>query len=128
MIGGLLAKIDWEDELWTQAYAAEVIDVGELKHRRAEIHQRRKNLQEQQAQLNTELTQAKVHVHQRDQIMAYRTRVRARLQTCSSQEERLFLQALEMTVRWSAHVGLSIDGVTPIGTPPDERTLSSPSG
>jgi hypothetical protein len=128
MIEGLLAKIDREDERWTQAYAAEVIDLGELKHRRAEIQQRHKSLQEQQAQLDAELTQVKAHVHQRDQIMAYCTRVRAHLQAFSFQEKRVALRALEITVHWSVEADLSIRGVIPVGTPTDDMIMSNPSG
>jgi hypothetical protein len=69
----------------------------------------------------------KVHAHQRDQIMAYGTRVKARPQTFSFQAKRFTLPALEMTVRWSAHADLSINGVIPVGTLPAERLLFSPS-
>jgi hypothetical protein len=128
MIEGVLAKIDREDARWTQAYAAEVIDLDELKQRRAELQQRRKSLQKQQVHLDSELQQAKVEVHQRDQIVSYCARVRKRLQTFSFAEKHLTLQALDVTVRWSAQGGLAIGGVIPIGTPPDERIVSNPSG
>jgi site-specific DNA recombinase len=117
-----LLKCVREDERWTKAYAAEVIDLDELKQHRAALVTRRKSLKDQHAQLEAELNRVQSNMHHVDQLIEYCARVRKRLQTFSFEEKRLALEALDIQATWAADQALSVRGSIPMGEVPSIRT------
>jgi hypothetical protein len=114
LIDVALGKCQREEERWTKAYAAEVIELAELKAYRAEIQQRRQALHAQRAQCEAEVARFRSNIVRVDQLIDYRARVRSRLQTFSCAEKRLALQALDIQATWSAEMPLTIQGSIPI--------------
>lgn len=114
LIDAALVTCQREDERWTKAYAAEVIELGELKAYRAEIQQRRQALQEQQAQYEAEVDHLKSASDRVDRLIDYCARVQSRLQTFSCAEKRIALQALDIQVAWAAEQPLTVQGSIPV--------------
>jgi site-specific DNA recombinase len=109
-----LAKCDREAQRWADAYAAEVIDILELKGYRAEIETRRQSLLAQQATCQAKLEAIGQAVAQVGALIDYCARVRQRLQTFDRAEKRLALEALDIRVTWIPGQPLTIEGSIPL--------------
>jgi hypothetical protein len=114
LIEAALGKCQREDDRWTHAYAAEVIELAELKAYRAEIAARRQELLDQQDRLHAQRGQAQHSVQQVETLIRYCQRVRERLQRFDGDEKRLALQALAIQVTWAIDRALSIRGSVPL--------------
>jgi site-specific DNA recombinase len=110
-----LAKCDREAQRWGEAYAAEVINLAELKGYRAEIDAKRQSLLTQQAACQAKLEAIGQEVAQVGALIEYCARVRQRLQTFDSAEKRLAFRALDIRVTWTPEQPLRIDGSIPLG-------------
>jgi hypothetical protein len=108
LIDAALVKCQREEERWTQAYAAEVIELGELKAYHAEIQQRRQDLHEQQAQCDAAIALLQSTIVRVDQLIDECARVRSGLQTLSYEEKRGALQALDIQVTWAEGQPLTV--------------------
>jgi chromosome segregation ATPase len=94
----VMEKCDREEERWRKAYAAEVIDVGDLKGYLQEITTRRQELQAQQQALRAQLDKRDLADAQADALVAYCVRLPKRYQGLSFEEERLVLELLDIQV------------------------------
>jgi hypothetical protein len=110
-----LAKCDREAQRWAEAYAAEVIDIRELKGYRAEIDAKRQSLLAQQAACRVRLEAIGQEVAQVSALIDYCARVRQRLQTFDAAEMRLAFRALDIRVMWTPGQALLIEGSIPLG-------------
>jgi site-specific DNA recombinase len=115
LIEAALAKSDREAQRWADAYAAEVINLTELKGYRAEIEVRRQSLQAEQAACQRQFEAIGASVQQVDALIAYCARVRQRLQTFDQIEKRLAIEALDIRVSWIPGQPLTIQGSIPLG-------------
>jgi site-specific DNA recombinase len=109
-----LAKCDREAQRWSEAYAAEVIDIRELKAYRAEIDAKRQSLLTQQAVCQAKLEAIGQEVAQVGSLIDYCARVRQRLQTFDTAEKRLAFRALDIRVTWTPGQALPIEGTIPL--------------
>jgi site-specific DNA recombinase len=116
-----LARCQREEARWTQAYAAEVIDLAELKAYRADIAARRQGLHEQQQSVQAQLDSVHQGMAQVAGLIDYCARVRASLQTFDVTEKRLALQALAIQATWASDQPLQITGSLPL----EEETIAS---
>jgi site-specific DNA recombinase len=116
-----LARCQREEARWTQAYAAEVIDLAELKAYRADIAARRQGLHEQQQSVQAQLDSVHQGMAQVVGLIDYCARVRASLQTFDVTEKRLALQALAIQATWASDQPLQITGSLPL----EEETIAS---
>jgi site-specific DNA recombinase len=98
VIEAALGKCDREAQRWADAYAAEVINLAELKLYRAEIAARCQSLQAEHTACQRQLEAIGAAVQQVDALMAYCARVRQRLQTFDQAEKRLAIEALDIRV------------------------------
>jgi hypothetical protein len=113
-IAAALAKCDREEQRWAEAYAAEVINIAELKGYRGEITARRQGLLTEQRMLQAKLDtigQAVAHV---EALTEYCARVRQRLRTFDAAEKRLAFEALNVRVTWTPGQPLAIEGTIPL--------------
>jgi chromosome segregation ATPase len=109
-----LTKLDREAQRWAEAYAAEVINVAELKGYRAEIDAKRQSLLAQHAASQARLDAIGQEVAQVGALIDYCARVRQRLQTFDSAEKRLAFRALDIRVTWTPGQPLTIEGSIPL--------------
>jgi len=100
LVEAALAKCDREAQRWADAYAAEVINLAELKGYRAEIAARRQSLQSEHAASQRQLEAIGAAVQQVDVLTEYCARVRQRLQTIDQTEKRIAIEALDIRVSW----------------------------
>jgi site-specific DNA recombinase len=121
LVASALMKCQREEERWTAAYGAELIDLTELKAYRAEIAARRQGLQDQEQSLHAQLASVQHGVHQVEALISYCTRVRQQLQTFDINEKRLALQALAIQVTWAMEQPLQVKGTLPL----DEGSIVS---
>jgi site-specific DNA recombinase len=110
-----LTKCEREEQRWSQAYVAEVIDLAELKGYRAEIGTRRQSLLDQRQHLQTKLDNIGQAVEHVEALMGYCERVRLKLQTFDAAEKRLAFDALNVQIRWTPGAPLQIEGNIPLG-------------
>jgi hypothetical protein len=110
-----LGKCDREKQRWTSAYAAEVINLEELKGYRADIATRRQSLLTQQTALQARLEGIGKAVGQVESLMGYYERVRQRLQTFNMPEKHLALEALDIHVTWTPGQPLAIQSTILLG-------------
>jgi site-specific DNA recombinase len=110
-----LAKCDREERRWTQAYAAEVINLQELKSYRAEIAVRRQSVLSPREKLQAKLDSLGQMVEHIEALMGYCARVRQKLQTFDAAEKRLAFEALNVRVHWTPGEPLTIEGSIPLG-------------
>jgi site-specific DNA recombinase len=114
VIEAALAKCDKEAQRWADAYAAEVINLAELKGYRAEIDARRRGLQAQQAEAQAKLDAIGEAMGQVEALIDYCARVRERLQTFDDGEKRRAFEALDIRVSWTPGEPLTIHGSIPL--------------
>jgi hypothetical protein len=114
LINDALARCQREESRWTQAYAAEVIDLAELKTYRADIATRRQGLQEQQQNVQAQIDSVQGGMVQVGALIDHFARVRGRLQTFDFNEKRQALQALNIQVLWASDHPLQISGSIPL--------------
>jgi site-specific DNA recombinase len=103
-----LARCDQEAQRWARAYAAEVIDLQELRQYRAEIDTRRQSILEQQRAYQTQLAGIGQHLNYVDALTAYCKQVARRLRTFSPDKKRLALDALDVQATWMPEIGISL--------------------
>ena len=111
-----LVRCDREAQRWAEAYASEVIDVGELKSYKRETDARRQSLVAERDACQRHLEAIGVAVQQVEALTGYCARVRDQLQTFSHQEKRLALEALGIRVAWTPGQPLIMQGTIPLGT------------
>jgi site-specific DNA recombinase len=117
-LDGALAKCEREAQRWAEAYAAEVINVAELKGYRAEIETRRQSLLAQQATCQAKLEAIGQAVGRVEALIDYCARVRERLQTFDVAEKRLAFEALDIRVTWTPGQPLTMTGTIPLDMTP----------
>jgi site-specific DNA recombinase len=115
LIDAGLAKCDREAQRWADAYAAEVINLAELKGYRAEIEARRQSLLAQQATCQARLEAIGQTVAHVGALIDYCAWVRQRLQTFDTAEKRLAFEALNVRVTWPPGEPFRIEGSIPLG-------------
>jgi site-specific DNA recombinase len=115
LIHAALAKCDREAQRWADAYAAEVINLGELKGYRAEIETKRQGLLTEHGALQAQFDAIGLAVQQVDALTEYCARVCERLQTFNHAEKRFALEALNIRVKWTPGQPLAIEGSIPLG-------------
>jgi len=115
LIETALAKCDREEQRWSEAYAAEVINLIELKAYRADIEARRQSLQAHRSSLQAEIDVIGQAVARVEILVDYCSRVRQRLQTFDNAEKRVALEALDIHVSWIPGQPLKIEGSIPMG-------------
>jgi hypothetical protein len=76
LVEAALARCDREEQRWADAYAAEVINLIELKGYRAEIAERRQSLVVRSAELQASLERIVYHVAKVETLLDYCERVR----------------------------------------------------
>jgi hypothetical protein len=109
-----LTKCDREEQRWSEAYAAEVINLRELKGYRAEIGTRRQRLQAQQVDLQATLDAIGQTVAHVEMLTSYCQRIGQRLKTFDVGEKRTALEALDIRVHWIPGEPLTVDGTIPL--------------
>ncbi|MDQ3831693.1 MAG: recombinase family protein [Candidatus Tectomicrobia bacterium] len=114
LIDAGLEKCDRAAQRWADAYADEVINLGELRGYRAEIETRRQPLLAEQATYQRQLDAVGVAVQHVEALTGYCERVRQRLQTFDHQEKRVALEALDIRASWTPGQSLTIQGTIPI--------------
>jgi site-specific DNA recombinase len=110
-----LTKCDREEQRWSEAYAAEVINLAELKAYRTDIEGRRQSLQAHRGSLQTELDTIGEAMARAEILVDYCARVRQHLQTFDNAEKRVAFEALDIHVSWTPEQPLQIEGHIPIG-------------
>jgi hypothetical protein len=143
LIETALRTCDREETRWAEAYAAEVINVRELKAYRADIAIRRERLHAERATVQARLDAIGHLDSQAQALVAYCERVRQNLHTFTAAERRRALDALDVRVFWTpgeplkieATIPLSDDAITPIAATrytrqrrPARPTAVTPSG
>jgi site-specific DNA recombinase len=116
LIETALTRCDREAQRWADAYAAEVINLAELKGYRAEIEGRRQSLLAERETCAQRMEAIGAAVARVEALIDYCARVRQRLQTFDEAEKRLALDALEIRVTWIPQQPLDIQGSIPIDT------------
>jgi len=114
-IDAALMKCEKEAQRWSEAYAAEVISLEELKAYRADIVARRQGLLVEQHTRQASLQAIGEAVQQVEALIGYCARVRQALQTFDHAEKRMALEALHIWVRWTPGQPLAIQGSIPLG-------------
>jgi hypothetical protein len=125
IIDAALTKCDREAQRWADAYAAEVINLVELKAYRAEIEGRRQRILGQQAECQARLEAVGQAVSQVDTLIGYCARVHQRLHTFDHPEKRMALEALAIRVSWNPGQPLMIQGSIPLGDIVDSPSNST---
>jgi hypothetical protein len=123
LIDSALAKCDREAQRWADAYAAEVINLDELRACRREIEARRQSLQGEQEGCQRQLDAIGATVQQVDALTGYCARVRERLQAFDHVEKRRAIEALDIRVHWTPGEPLAVQGSIPL-----ESIADIPSG
>jgi site-specific DNA recombinase len=119
-----LARCDREERRWADAYAAEVINVIELKGYRADIAARQQSLASHRAELQSRLERIAHHVAKVETLSDYCARVRQRLQTFDVAEKRLALDALDVRVTYTPGQPFDVQARIPMTLP--EGAIVSP--
>jgi len=114
LLKGALGKCEREEQRWAKAYAAEVIDIEELKQYRAEIEQRRHSLRERHAEVEGVLASAARTEHHVGDLTTYCARVRAGLRTLDWDEKRRVLEALDIVVTYRPNEPFHVRGSIPL--------------
>jgi site-specific DNA recombinase len=114
LIEAALAKCDRESQRWADAYAAEVINLTELKTYRADIEARRQSLLVEHTNSQAKLDAIGRAVGLVEVLIDYCARVRQRLQTFDEAEKRLALAALDIRATWTPGQPLAIQGSIPL--------------
>jgi site-specific DNA recombinase len=114
LIDAALAKCERESQRWADAYAAEVINMVELKGYRVEIEARRQSLLREQAEAQQQLDAIGEAVQHVEALTGYCTMVHQCLQTFDHTEKRKALQALNIRVSWTPGQALAIQGSIPM--------------
>jgi site-specific DNA recombinase len=114
-INAALAKCDREAQRWADAYAAEVINLAELKGYRGEIEARRQGLFAEQSACERRLEAIGMALQQVDALTAYCARVHQRLQAFDHAEKVVALQALDIRVTWIPGHPFTMRGSIPMG-------------
>jgi site-specific DNA recombinase len=113
-IDAALAKCDREAQRWADAYAAEVINLAELKAYRADIDSRRQSLLAERTACDRQREAIGLAAAQVHSLMDYCAWVCQRLERFNDAEKRQALDALNITVRWTPGKPLVIEGSIPI--------------
>lgn len=114
-IAACLTRCDRMDKRWLEAYAAEVIDVGQLKTYHADIAKRRGDLERRRGEVEAEIEATALSTGQAEMLVAYCRRVAERLQEFTPQEKRLALEALDIQAYWLNGQPLKVEGRIPVG-------------
>lgn len=114
LINTALVKCQREDERWIRAYAAEVIDLAELKAYRSNFAVQRQELLEQQQSMLSQIDSIQRGMYQVGRLIEYCARVKQHLRTLDFQEKRLVLQALDIRVTWASDHPIKIGGSIPL--------------
>lgn len=109
-----LGKCDREETRWAEAYAAEVINIRELKAYRADIALRRQRLHAERVAVQAGLDAIGHLDSQAQALVAYCERVRQNLRTFTAAERRRALDALDVRVSWTPGEPLTIAGTIPL--------------
>jgi site-specific DNA recombinase len=132
LIETALTKCDREAQRWADAYAAEVIDLAELKGYRAEIEGRRQSLLAEREACERRMEAIGAAVQQVEALIDYCARVRAALQSFAAAEKRRAFDALDIRVTWTPGQPPKIQGTIPIDTiapiPPESHRRCSVAG
>jgi site-specific DNA recombinase len=111
-----LTKCDREAQRWADTYAAEVINLAELKVYRAEIEGRRQSLLAEREACERRMEAIGAAVQQVEALIDYCARVRAALQSFAAVEKRRAFDALDIRVTWTPGQPPKIQGTIPIDT------------
>jgi DNA repair exonuclease SbcCD ATPase subunit len=114
LVEAALARCDREEQRWADAYAAEVINLVELKGCRAETAARRQGLAARGAELQASLERIVHHVAKVETLIDYCARVRQRLQTFDAAQKRLALDALDVRVTYMPGMPLDVQARIPL--------------
>jgi hypothetical protein len=125
LINAALAKCKRESQRWADAYAAEVINLVELRGYRAEIEARCQSLLREQAEGRRQLDAIGEAVQHVEALTGYCTKVHQCLQTFDHTEKRMALQALNIRVSWTPGQPLAIQGSIPIDAIADNMSWRS---
>jgi hypothetical protein len=132
LIETTLAKCDREVQRWADAYAAEVINLAELKGYRTEIEGRRQSLLAEREACERRMEAIRATVQQVEALIDYCTRVRAALQRFEAAEKGIAFEALDIRVTWTPGQPPRIQGAIPIETiapiPPGSHKRCSVAG
>jgi hypothetical protein len=125
VLDAALVKCVREAQWWADAYAAEVINLAELKGYRVDIEARRQGLLTEQGALQVQRDAIDMAVQQVDALKEYCARVRQRLQAFDHTEKLVPLQALDIRVSWMPGQPFTIQGSIPMGAIVDSPSKRS---
>jgi hypothetical protein len=114
---GQIAQCDKELHKWTEMFLHDVIDIGALKDKKAEILTRRASAERELTRLDEQarlLEQAELETAS---LTAYGQRVRQALTTFDEAEKRNALNALQITTVWRPGKPIEITGSIPVRLP-----------
>jgi site-specific DNA recombinase len=110
-----LQRCDRQEQRWHDAYAGEVIDLGEYKMRRAEVATTRQTLQAECEDLDMQVEAIQIARANVETLTEYCVRIREQLATFSVNEKRLALEALAIHVTYEPDQSPRITGAIPLG-------------
>jgi hypothetical protein len=111
---GQVAQCDKELHKWTEMYMNDIIDIGTLKGKNAEILTRRASAERELARLDEQARLLEQIELETASLVAYCQRVRDNLTRFDDDEKRLALDALQITVYWSPDTPIEIIGSIPV--------------
>jgi site-specific DNA recombinase len=111
---GQVAQCDKELHKWTEMYMNDIIDIGTLKGKNAEILTRRASAERELARLDEQARLLEQIELETASLVAYCQRVRDNLTRFDDDEKRLALDALQITVYWSPDTPIEIIGNIPV--------------
>src|SRR5262249_35260636 len=119
LFAGQIAQCEKELRKWEQAYIADVIDVHDLKARKAEVMARRGSLEREMSRLDEQQQQLEQITMETASLVEYCQRVCGNLQRLDYAEKRLALDALNIRVVWHHNKPLEIHGSIPVAIASD---------
>lgn len=117
--GRQLAQCDKDIKRWEAAYVGEAITLEDFKIKKTEIDTRRVSIERELSHLDDQqhaMEQAALEIAS---LEDYCTRVRSQLQHFTTEEKRLALEALNITVTWHPENPVQIHGSIPVGIASD---------
>jgi site-specific DNA recombinase len=119
LFAGQIAQCEKELRKWEQAYIADVIDVHDLKARKAEVMARRGSLEREMSRLDEQQQLLEQVTLETASLVAYCQRVCRNLQRLDYAEKRLALDALNIRVVWHHNKPLEMHGSIPVAIASD---------
>ena len=119
LFAGQITQCDKELRKWEQAYIADVIDVHDLKARKAEVMARRVSLKRELARLDEQQQLLEQVTLEIASLVEYCQRVYRSLQRLDYAEKRLALDALDITVIWHHNKTFEVHGSIPVSIASD---------